>query len=129
MTTALPTYVGTSSSWQLVDPGLAPSWTSQPAAGGVATIQTEQLRDDELWIIDRAVGTCTSTSKTTLRLYDSGVDVGRLLDGTAAGNLAVAEYPAGLVLRPSSCLVAQWQNASAGAVATLRLQVRQLRRA
>jgi hypothetical protein len=129
VTTVLPTYVGSAAtSWQLVD-WQTPSWSSQPAAAGVARIDCDQLDSDELWLIDRAVVSCSSTAKTTLRLYDSGVDVLRLISGSSAGNFDEADYPGALVLRPSSQLVAVWSNADAGAVATLRLQVRQLRRA
>jgi hypothetical protein len=126
--TLLPTFVGTSSSWQLVDPALTPSWSSQPAAGGVARIDCGQLPEGELWLIDRAVVTCTSSTKTALRLYDSAVDNQRLISGSAAGNFDEADYPAGLALRPSSALIAVWSNAADGSIATLRLQARQLRR-
>ena len=127
--TTLPTYVGTASaSWQLVDWQL-PTWTSQPATGGRATIECPQLAPDELWLIDRAVAYCSSTTATRLRLYDSAVDPSRLPSGSASGNFDEADYPAGLVLRPSTSLIAQWTGCSDGALATLTLQVRQLRRA
>lgn len=126
--TILPTWVGgAASAWSLVDWQL-PAWQSDPAAGGVATLRGDQLANDELWLIDRAIIDCSSVFVTSLRLYEDAPDPSRLLDGSDRGNFDVAEYPSGLVVRPSSVLVAQWTGASDGAVGTLRLQVRQMRR-
>lgn len=128
MSVVLPTFVGSaSSSWQLAD-WLTPSWSSQPATGGRATITCDQLDNDELWLIEHAVVSCTSSTDTRVRWYDSGVDVQRLRDGSDSGNFDVADWPRGLVLRPSTQLVVEWTGASNGAVGTLTLQVQQLRR-
>lgn len=102
---------------------------SGPATAGVATIELPQLGPSEQWLVDRLVVTCTSISSTTLRLYDSGVALGRLLDTTPAGNINTADYPAGLLVRPSSLLIAQWTGASAGAVGSITLQARRFLRA
>lgn len=124
----LPQFVGTAaSSWQLVD-WLTPDYTATATSAGRAVIECDQLDPDELWLIDHAVVASTSTTDTTLRLYDTYPDRARIRDGSRAGNFDVTEYPQGLVLRPSTRLVAVWDNATPGSTSTLTLQVRQLRR-
>jgi hypothetical protein len=117
--------------WQFVD------WRpikakSQPVVvtgpyAGTATI-TVPVPDDELWLIDRAVIQCTSPNKTTLRLYDSAVDPLQLLGGSSFGTFDEGEWNGGLLLRPSSTLLAVWSECQAGAVATIRAQTRIFRR-
>jgi hypothetical protein len=99
-----------------------------PAAGGLATAEARQLEDGELWVIDRAVVSCSSLTRTTLRLYESAADPGRYLSGSSAGNFDEADYPAGLQIPPSTSLLAVWAGASDGARGTLALQGRILRR-
>lgn len=124
----LPVAVGgTATSWQLVD-YVAPALRTQPAAGGVCSAQLPQLDPDELWLIDHAVIACTGTTATTLRLYADQVGPLYLLDGSDAGSFDVADWPAGLVLRPSTALLAVWSGASDGAIGTITLQARSLRR-
>ena len=124
----LPTSVAAASQWQLVD-WLEVEEQSAPAAGGLATIQLEPLGTDELWLIDHMVASCTSTSATALRLYVDDVRPLRLRDGSDRGNFDVADWPAGLLVRPSRSLIAQWSPASVGAIGTLTLQARLFRRA
>lgn len=124
----LPTALPQAGAWQVAD------WrtiqrASAPAAAGVASIEFPQLSSDEQWLIDHVVAQCASTKATSLRLYDTTVGVGGLLSGTTNGNLNEADYPSGLLLRSSSSLIAQWTNASDGAIGTLTLQARVLRRA
>lgn len=123
MTIELPQGLPAASGWQLVD-WLDRDWTSTPAASGVLTIETPQLPDTELWLIDRLVVSCTSTSDTAARIYNSST--ARLRSGSRAGNFDEADYPGGLLLRPSSWLLAQWTGCSLGAVATLAVQARRL---
>lgn len=101
---------------------------SKPAAGGLCLAEFDQLEPEELWLIDHAVIHCTSSTASSLRLYEGDPAVARLLDGTDNGNFMVGDWPAGLLIEPSRRLVAQWSGASAGAVGTLRIQVRVLRK-
>lgn len=127
MSIELPRSVSVAAQWQQSD-WLDRSYTSLPAVGGVATIEMPQLGDDELWLVDHMVAQCSSSTATTMRLYVSSAAPGFLRDGTNSGNFDVADWPNGLLVRPSSFLVAQWTGCSNGAVATLTLQVRSMRR-
>ena len=124
----LPTSQLAAASWQLVD-FLNVQLRSDPAAGGQAALDAGQLDPDEMWLIDHMVVSCDSATKTTLRLYESLVDPLRILDGTPAGNFGVADWPAGLQVRPSSSLIAVWVGASDGARGVITLQGRRMVRA
>ncbi len=128
MTVVLPTPVASAaSSWQLAD------WRelqlhTDPAAGGTATLDTGQVPDTELWLIDRALAACDSATATQVRLYVNYVSALSLRDGSSRGNFDVTEYPQGLLVRGGTTLVAQWTGASDGAVGVLTLQARVYRR-
>lgn len=130
MTVPLPQPIPTASQWKPVD-FLRTRASTTPAAGGVATVELPQLADDELWVIGRSVVSCSSSTKTTLRFYESSVSPGRYLSGSIAGNFDEAEYPGvgGLQIAPATSLVAQWTGASNGAVGQLALQGMRYRRA
>lgn len=98
-------------------------------ATGTATLDLGQVDPTTQWLVDRLVVQTTSTASTTLRLYDSTVAPANLLDATSSGNINTADYPAGLLVRPSTSLVAQWTGATFGAVCTLTAQVRVFRQA
>jgi hypothetical protein len=120
----LPTSVATSAStWQQVD-WLQLRYESPPAAAGLATIEAPQLEPDEMWLLDHMVASSTSTIRSQMRLYENGL----LLDGTGSGNFDVADWPAGLLIRPSTSLIARWSGVSDGAVSSLTVQARQMRR-
>jgi hypothetical protein len=123
----LPVSLSATSAWQLVD-WIDEQQSSAPATGGVATVEFDQLEQDEMWLIDHAVIQCPGENGTVLRIYDGGVHPLRLLDGSDRGDFDVADWPAGLRIRPSSFLVAQWVGVLDGSVATLTLQARRLRR-
>lgn len=127
MTIPLPSSIATASQWQLVD-WTDPQLQSQPAVGSVATIEVPQLASDEMWLVDRAVIVCDSSTATTMRLYRDAISPRNIRSGSSHGNFDEADYPGGLLVRPTSRLVAQWVGASAGAIATLTLQARVLRR-
>lgn len=124
----LPVEAPAAAGWGLAD-FLNLHVQTNPATEGRATLDAGQLDPDELWLIDHMVASCTSASRTTLRLYWSAPDPLRILDGTASGNFNVADWPAGLQLHPSTSLVAVWEGADDGAVGTLALQGRIMRRA
>lgn len=114
--------------WTLQDWGAPAATSSKAGADGIARAQFEALDVDVQWLVDRAVVTCNSGAITTLRLYDTEVLPGRLLSGSAAGNFDEAEYPSGLLIRPQSALVAVWTGCDPGAVGTIRLQTRVMRK-
>lgn len=101
--------------------------TSAAAADGYARATGPQLDLSELWLVDRAVVSCTSGTATELRLYESQESPAALLSGTPLGNFDEAEYPGGMLVESGRELVAVWSNATAGAVGTLNLQVRVMR--
>jgi hypothetical protein len=131
MTVVLPTSVSAAGGWQLAD-WTDPVRTSGAAAGGTMQVEFPQLDVEELWLIDRAVIQCTSTTDTKLRLYASNAGAPGLLSGSdsdaSTGNFDEAEYPQGLLLRPGQLLLAVWTGASDGARGTIRLQARVYRR-
>ena len=129
--TVLPVAVSSpATGWQLVDVRPVTA-RRQPAAGGSARIELEQLQTDVQWLVDRAVihAENTTTTESRLRFYDGYVDPSQLLDGTERGNFDVSEYSAGLLIPPGSRLVAEWTGLPNGTVCALRLQVRVMRRA
>ncbi len=128
MTLQLPVPLATASGWQLSDFRPEVVLRSLPVKAGetAAIAYGDQLDLSELWLIDHAVSTCTSSTKTVLRMY-AGAPGGVILDGTDSGNFQVADWPAGLQLAPGRQLCAVWSGASVGAVAELVLQVRVMR--
>lgn len=120
--------VFTASQWALADYVTLQKRSTPAAADGLCTIVLDQLDDNELWLIDHAVVSCTSSVFTTLRFYAAAVTDLNLLDGSSSGNFDVADWPNGLQLQPTSSLIVQWSGASTGAVGTLTLQARSLRR-
>ncbi len=121
----LPTSQAAAAGWQLLD-FVNVQLRTAPAADGQAALDAGQLDPEEMWLLDHMVISCDSTTKTTLRLYESVVDPLRILDGSSTGNFDVADWPAGLQLRPSTSLVAVWTSASAGARGVLTLQGRRM---
>jgi hypothetical protein len=128
VTVLLPSSIPSAAGWQLVD-WIERTVTTPPASGGVATVQLEQLETDSMWLLDHMVAQSTSATPTRMRLYADAVLPGALLDGSNSGNFDVADWPAGLLVRPSVALVAQWTGCSDGAVGLLTLQGRRLVRA
>lgn len=118
---------GSASGWAVVD-FLNLTVRTAPAAGGAAALQLDQLDMNELWLIDHAVLSCTSTTPTTARWYLDTPDPLRLLDGSDSGNFDVGEWSNGLQIPPSSSLVMQWTGASDGAIGSATVQARRLRR-
>jgi hypothetical protein len=126
VTIPLPTSISTASQWEIV--GWRRFSAKSPAAvGSSCTALLPQLSSGEMWLVDRAVVTCTSAAATSVRLYDSSPDPNRLLSGSNSGNFDEADYPAGLLVESGSQLIAVWSNATAGAVGTINVQARVLR--
>jgi hypothetical protein len=123
----LPTYAAPASSWAMVD-FLRVVLRTEPAAAGSASVDFGQLDDSELWLIDHAVVSSTSTSATVFRMYEAVKDPTRLLSGSDRGNFDEADYPAGLQLHPGTSLLAVWDGASTGSRGTLSIQGRIMRR-
>jgi hypothetical protein len=122
----VPTFMPVVANWAVVD-WVEKTLRSAPAAGGLATITLDQLPTTDMWLLDHMVAQCTSATATQMRLYADTVSAGYLRDGSDTGNFDVADWPAGLLVRPSVSMVAQWTGASDGAIATLTLQARIMR--
>lgn len=117
---------GSASGWTLID-FVTLQARSDPAAGGRAAIEFDQLDTNELLLVDHAVVFCDSAAPTSVRWYAGGEDPQRLLDGSDRGNFDVADWPAGLQLTATSLLVV-WSGATDGAIGALTAQARLLRR-
>jgi hypothetical protein len=128
MTVTIPVSLPPADGWRLRD-YVTMQMRSTPAAAGVAQLEFRQLDGSEMWLIDHAVVACTSSTPTILRWYAGTVADLALLDGSSAGNFDVADWNAGLVIQPTSSLIAKWSGASAGAIGVVTLQARVLRRA
>lgn len=129
MTVALPTSTPPASGWQLVD-WVSLKRRSAPAAGGIATIELQQLADNEMWLIDHLVtstGAATTDPRPPVRLYEGHADPMNAIDGTV-GQFCVADYPAGLLIRPSQWLTVQWSSLLTGGICYLTVQARRLMR-
>lgn len=93
-------------------------------AGGRIVVEAPQLDGDQRWLVTHSVASTTSTTATRLRYYESTETASQLLDGTDTGNFDVADWPApGLLVPPGRSLLAVWSGASAGATASLYLQL------
>jgi hypothetical protein len=125
----LPTPVGgAADGWQLVTRTHYPA-VSEPAVAGSCIAMFDQLDQDELWLLDRAVISCPAGDDATeLRLYDGDPDPARYLSGSDRGTFDEADYPPGLLVEGSRQLVAQWTNVPNGAVGRIRVQVQVYRR-
>jgi hypothetical protein len=97
--------------------------TSKAAAGGIADAVLTQVPQDELWLLDRVVVVCTSSSTTSAFLYLNTADDRNVLDGTQVGNFDVADQSSPIQLPGGSTLLCRWAGASNGAVGTIRAQV------
>lgn len=130
----LPTEIPSASGWQFHDwtqlALTAASVSVTDLSGGTsvdAVIETPQLPHNEQWLVDRLVITCQGSAKAEMLLSSTSSG---LIDGTPRGNFNVAEYPTGLLVRPSSGLIARWYGmdfVGPNAV-SLRLQARVYRR-
>lgn len=105
-----------------------------PAGGAGATIYAvmDPVGADDLWEITRFTVSCTSSTPTIAAHY-AGASLGdatpaNLLEGTKNGNLDFADEAAGVQLEGARSLLTVWTGASAGAVGTVRIQYRLLRR-
>jgi len=128
MAVQLPVQRPVASGWGLADFRTIQQRTAA-AGGGSAQLELAQVPSDELWFIDHAVVACTSSTSTSLRLYAGSVSDLALLDGSLSGNFDVADWPNGLLLEATRSLIARWDGASDGAIGTLTLQLRVMRRA
>jgi hypothetical protein len=84
---------------------------------------------DEIWMVERAVVKCNSTTATAAFFYVNDVDDRNYLDGTRVGNFDVCDNASPLMLRGGDRFLCQWSGASAGAIGWARLQLRILKQA
>lgn len=118
----LPTQAPALSKWSVWDYGLR-IWTSAAAAAnGVALIELGQVPDNELWLIDRIVISCTSSADSAFGLYRDAIALGNRLDWTDLGNDNIADESAPITVQPATVLLAQWTDADPASVGSITLQ-------
>lgn len=127
MSLTLPESTSAAAAWQVVD-FLTLRLRTEPASGGRAAVETDQLDPHELWLIDHMVASCDSSTATRVRLYEGAEDPLWLLDGSDQGNFDVGDWPAGLQVGGASTLLVVWTGASNGARGVLTVQGRRLAR-
>lgn len=101
-----------------------------PAADATGIIQATfaPVGAGRLWLVERIVVSCTSSSVTAAAFYVDQVAPDALVEGTSAGNFDIADENSPLVVDALSSLIVRWIGASAGATGTCRVQVRELMR-
>lgn len=124
MTIPLPQPIPSASGWQFSDWRPIKATSGPASSAGVATITLDPVPDTEQWLLDRAIVQCTGVAGPLARVYEGNVNATSLLDGSNTGRFDVAEWPNGLLVRPSTSLVIQWTGCDVGAVATFRAQAR-----
>jgi hypothetical protein len=127
VSTPLPYPLPVTSGWALAD-WLDRTYKGAADATGVALITVPQLPDNERWQLTHMVAGCSTTSTTSMRLYLDQVANGALRDGTDVGNFGVADWPLGLMIPPSTSLLARWTGCNNGDPVFLTVQANILRR-
>jgi hypothetical protein len=128
MTVPVPYALPVTSSWQLVD-WIDKTFTGTADSTGVALISLDRLPDNERWQLTHMVaGAATAAIAPPMRLYLDNVSNGQLRDGTASGKFDVADWPMGLMVPPSTSLLARWTGLASGDQVFLTLQANVLRR-
>ena len=96
---------------------------SQPApASGVVTLTFAQVPDGQLWRVERITVTSTSSTNTTAVVYSGDLDTTNIVDGTASGNLDIADQLSPIVVDSTLSLTIAWSGVSVGALCTARIQ-------
>jgi len=97
------------SSWALAD--YAQAAAAADVDAGTITVTFEQVPDGELWLVDRIVVSCTSTTATRALVYDGDPsDPRRIWDGTQSGNFDAADNASPIQLPAGSQLVVVWSD-------------------
>ncbi|HSX68134.1 hypothetical protein [Nocardioides sp.] len=123
----LPEPSSSASAWAVSDYRQRTGRT-QPAAGGVCQLDFGQVPEGELWLVERVVVSCDSSTPTAAFLYDTSVDDSRVLDGTRVGNFDVADNNSPIQVASGTTLVVAWDGASNGAIGQARVQYVVLRK-
>jgi hypothetical protein len=100
--------------------------TPAATASGVITASFPPVAAGRLWLVERFVVVCTSSTATVATFYADAVSILTIVEGTASGNFDIADENSPLVVDPLSTLIVQWQGAALGAVGTCRAQIREL---
>jgi hypothetical protein len=101
---------------------------SKAAAGGTCQAVLPAVPDGDLWLIERIVVTCTSSTATTAVVYVDQASASSIVEGTQSGNLDFADENQPIEVDGSRALLVVWSGASNGAIGTVRAQIRVLRR-
>lgn len=117
-----------SSAAQWVFDDYGQDYDSAVAAGGVCEVDFGPVPQDQLWLLERVVVSCTSPAATSCTLYADTIDPSRALDYTPAGNFDVSDEACPVQLETGTTLLVVWSGATNGARGTARIQYRILRR-
>lgn len=98
--------------------------TSDPAAGGLASVEFDGPETGLLWLIERITVHSSSTSATTCSVYAGQPAPANLADRSWSGNNDIADETSPILLESSQPLVLVWEGASAGARCTASIQYR-----
>jgi hypothetical protein len=100
---------------------------TRPAAAGVCTATFAQVDAGRLWLVDRLVVNCSSTTPTKAYVYDDSTpSTPALLGGTNSGNFDYDDTQNPYLIAAGKTLTVQWTGASAAAVGVVRIQYRLL---
>lgn len=128
MTVLVPTALPVTSSWQLYD-WLDKSYSGTADDTGVAEIDLPELPDNVRWVLTHVViGASTAATGSKLRLYVDTVSNAALRDGSSKGDFDVADWAMGLMVPPSTHLIARWTGLEAGDTTYINLQAQILQR-
>jgi hypothetical protein len=96
---------------------------TKPAdATGVMTATFDPVPPGLFWLIERITVSTTSATPTTVMVYAGDPSPYTYVDGSAAGNLDVADESSPILVNSATSLTAVWAGASVGAVGTIRIQ-------
>jgi hypothetical protein len=104
------------------------SASTKAAAGGTCATILGPVPEGDLWLIERIVVTCTSSTATTAIFYLDSISNANIVEGTQSGNLDFADENQPLEVDGARSLLAVWTGASNGAIGTVQAQIRVLRR-
>lgn len=122
--TKAPSWSTGASRWTLSDYFVGVVLTSAPAVNGTCVVEIGPVDGTELWALDRAIVSTTSTTPTVCTIYRDRIAPAAVVDGTNAGNGAVADNAAAWQIAPNSQLFVVWTGCSTGSIATITYEGR-----
>lgn len=108
--------------WSLYNYGAVVASGGPANAAGIIDVTVAEVPQDELWLIDRIVVSCTSSKTTTAYLYLNSPNDQNVVEGSANGNFDIADENSPVQVHGGTTLVNRWSGADPGAAATIRIQ-------